>query len=157
MLLINERIFQMTDLQIWYCSECGHNNHYGCTCPLGTEDTKGMTIKELYDLQSTALTIPCKGCLTLAACRGYFNKRESEYDSERDLCEDYNSESMWILGKKCSLFNDFLFLDETAFPSRNYHFMWWREMESKISEEDWLERFHMTLGIFQDLFIIDSC
>jgi len=99
--------------------------------------------------------LPCINCSVIEMCKRFFTKRLDEYDNERDGCEDYNSESLNILGRKCSVFNEYLFLDHVAFPSRNYHFFWWSDMENKISESAWVSRWNQTRDFWEDLDLFE--
>jgi len=97
-----------------------------------------------------AVRIPCKKCAKVEECLNFLRERKDEYDEERDLCEDYNSESIYMLGIKCDILNKYLFLDQVAFPSRNYHFMWWPQMKG-ISQENWINRRMGVYDFFSDL------
>jgi len=93
---------------------------------------------------------PCIGCRKFRKCKQFFIKRKTKYDADRDACEDYNCESFIMLGRECKLLNQYLFLDEVAFPSRNYHFFWWPQMKNKISDTAWVKR----LNLFTDIWDI---
>ena len=59
--------------------------------------------------------MPCLSCKETIKCIEVLLERAKDYDEERDGGEDYNSESILMLGKECSQLNDFLFLDEVLF------------------------------------------
>ena len=100
--------------------------------------------------------VPCLSCRLFTNCQKFFVKRKNEYDEDRDLGEDYNSESILELGRQCNVLKDYLFLDEVSFPSRNDNFFWWPAMENKISENAWIARMNLFRDIWQMLYPLGS-
>ncbi len=88
-----------------------------------------------------AVKIPCTTCKINLQCQSFFIKRREEYDPDNNPNTDYNSESVCLLGKKCSIVKDFLFLNEVTFPRRNNsHYFWRSNMKESINQSDWIAR-----------------
>ena len=100
--------------------------------------------------------IPCMRCKQSLQCMEFLVERAKEYEKDSDLCEDYNSESLWNMGTNCTKLNDFLLLEEISFPSRNYHFSWWPQMESKISQMAWIGRLNRLIDYYHNILIPGS-
>jgi len=97
--------------------------------------------------------VPCLQCKESLKCMEFLVERAKEYDEDRDGCEDYNSESIYMMGLECAMLSDFLFLGEVSFPSRNYHYFWWPELKSKISEMAWIKRNNKVRDYYDNILV----
>jgi len=92
---------------------------------------------------------PCINCPYFTNCQQYFVQRKKVYEADRDMCEDYNSESFAILSRKCKPLNEYLLMDMVSNPSRNEHFFWFHTMESRISESAWTKRLNLFRNVWE--------